>query len=104
MIIVHVFIQVKPEYREDFITASIANATASIEEPGIARFDLLQLADDPCFFVLNEVYRTKEDTVRHKGTEHYKLWNETVDEMMAIPRTKQVYENVFPCDSKWGDE
>ena len=104
MIVVHVLIQVKPEYREDFITASIENATASIEEPGIARFDLLQLADDPNSFVLNEVYRKKEDTVSHKATEHYKQWNETVGEMMAIPRTKQIYENVFPLDVAWGDE
>jgi len=103
MIIVHVYIQVKPEYREDFITASITNATASLLEPGIARFDLLQLADDPCSFILNEVYRSKEDTVSHKATEHYKLWNETVEELMAIPRTKQVYENVFPLDRAWGE-
>jgi len=103
MIIVNVYIQVKPEYRGDFITASIANATASIAEPGIARFDLLQLADDPCSFVLNEVYLTQEDTISHKATEHYKVWNQTVGEMMAIPRTKRIYENVFPLDQAWGE-
>ena len=42
MIIMHVFIQVKPEYVEAFRKATIENASNSIREPGIARFDVIQ--------------------------------------------------------------
>jgi quinol monooxygenase YgiN len=95
MFIVHVFIQVKPGDVEDFIKATLANAKASVQEPGILRFDVLQNHDDKHHFVLVEVYRTKDDTARHKETDHYKLWNETVVDMMAVPRSKQIYTGLY---------
>lgn len=101
MYIVHVFVQVKPEYRDDFIHETVANATASCQEPGIARFDVLQEADDPNRFVLVEVYRTKGDPARHKQTAHYQQWKDEVEKMMAAPRTKVVYESVFPDAKGW---
>ncbi len=42
MYIVHVHIHVKPEFIEAFKAASIENASNSLQEPGIARFDLIQ--------------------------------------------------------------
>ena len=71
MLIVHVFVHVKPESVEPFRAATLANARNSVLEPGIARFDVIQQADDPTRFVLVEVYRSMEDTVRHKETDHY---------------------------------
>ncbi len=47
MLVVHVFVHVKPEYLEDFIRATIENARCSLQEPGIARFDVLQENDQP---------------------------------------------------------
>ena len=58
MYIVHVHLHVKPECIEPFKAASLENARNSLQEPGIARFDLLQQADDPTHFELIEVYRT----------------------------------------------
>jgi (4S)-4-hydroxy-5-phosphonooxypentane-2,3-dione isomerase len=101
MIIMQVFIQVKPDQIDAFKAASIANAGNSVQEPGIARFDVIQQADDPTRFVLIEVYRTAEDVDRHKETAHYHRWLETVPEMMAVPRTKVFYTNVFPDDRGW---
>jgi autoinducer 2-degrading protein len=101
MYIVHVFVNVKSDRIEEFKAASLANAGASIQEPGIARFDVLQEADDSGQFLLVEVYRTKEDSARHKETEHYMRWNDTVAEMMAAPRTKKIYDNVFPDEKGW---
>lgn len=95
MYIVHVFIEVKPGDVQDFIEATLANAKASIQEAGIERFDVLQNSDDSTRFLLVEVYRTKNDTTRHKETSHYKLWKDTVEEMMAVPRTKQIYNGLF---------
>lgn len=101
MYIVHVFVKVKPDKIEDFRAATLTNANASINEPGIARFDVLQEADDPCQFLLVEVYRTKEDSARHKETEHYNHWKENVVDMMAVPRTKKIYNNIFPDEKGW---
>lgn len=55
MPVVHVFIHVKPECTEAFKAASLANARASLLEPGVARFDVLQQADASNRFVLVEV-------------------------------------------------
>jgi quinol monooxygenase YgiN len=101
MLIVHVFIQVKSGDVEKFIKATLANAKASIKEPGILRFDVLQDREDVHQFVLVEVYRTKDDPARHKETEHYKRWNETVEEMMAVPRYKKIYKSVYPGEDGW---
>ncbi len=102
MFIVHVFVHVKEECVDDFIQASVENASNSIQEHGIARFDVIQQQDDPTRFVLVEVYRTAEDPARHKETEHYKTWRDTVADLMAEPRTNIKYENMFPYDEGWG--
>lgn len=101
MYIVQVFVQVKPDYQDKFIDATIINAKASILEPGIARFDVLMDTNDPNSFVLLEVYRTKDDPAKHKKTDHYMHWKNTVEDMIAVPRTKKVYENIFPGESGW---
>lgn len=95
MYIVHVFIEVKPNCLKEFIEATLEIAKASIKEPGIARFDFLQDADDPTDFMLNVVYRTKDDPGRHKETAHYLRWKTVVEDLIAAPRTKKVYENIF---------
>jgi (4S)-4-hydroxy-5-phosphonooxypentane-2,3-dione isomerase len=96
MQIVHVHVHVKPEFVEAFRKATIENATNSVQEPGIARFDVIQQADDPTRFVLIEVYRTAAAPGAHKETPHYKRWANTVMQMMAEPRQGVRYNNVFP--------
>jgi len=101
MLIVHVFVNVKPEQVEAFRTASLENARNSVQEPGIARFDVLQEQDEPTRFVLVEIYRTSEDPGKHKETAHYQKWRDTVADMMAEPRTSIKYTNVFPDEEGW---
>ena len=79
-------------------TSAIENAAASVLEPGIARFDVVQQTDDPSRFVLVEVYRTADAPASHKATAHYAKWRDTVAGMMASPRTSVKYDNVFPGD------
>ena len=98
MLIVHVHVQVKPEFVEAFREATIENASNSIKEPAIARFDVIQQLDNPAEFILVEVYRTREDTLRHKETLHYARWRDAVAPMMAVPRTSIKYAGVFPPD------
>jgi quinol monooxygenase YgiN len=101
MLVVHVHVHVKPEFVEAFKAASVANAQDSVQEPGIARFDVLQQADDPTRFILVEVYRTADDPARHKETAHYARWRDTVAPMMAEPRSSVKYGNIFPEDAGW---
>ena len=102
MLVVHVFIHVKPEYLDEFIQASVDNARNSLREPGIARFDFVRQNDDPNRFVLVEVYRDEQAPTKHKETPHYALWRDTVAPMMAEPRTSIKYTNIYPDDSGWG--
>jgi quinol monooxygenase YgiN len=101
MLIVHVFAHVKPEHVEAFKQASIENARNSLKEPGIARFDVVQQLDDPTRFALLEVYRTEEDTARHKATEHYARWRDVVEPMLAEPRSRETYRSLWPEDAGW---
>ncbi len=96
MYIVHVDIHVKPESLDAFRAATVENASHSIQEPGIARFDFLQRSDDPARFMLVEVYNTPADADLHKQTAHYQKWRDTVTEMMAEPRTRAEFANIFP--------
>jgi len=101
MFIVHVFAHVKPDQVEAFESATLENARNSVQEPGVARFDVIQQQDDPTRFVLVEVYRTLDDPARHKETAHYQKWRDTVADMMAEPRTSIKYTNVFPDEQGW---
>ena len=101
MYIVHVFIKVKPDFIEKFKEVTLVNAKASVNEPGIARFDVLQEQGKPDSFVLVEVYHSADDPARHRETVHYQHWRDVAEDMIAAPRTKMVYENVFPDDGGW---
>jgi quinol monooxygenase YgiN len=102
MHIVHVFVRVREEHLAAFREASLANARASVQEPGVARFDVLQQRDDPTRFVLVEVYRQPADADRHEEAAHYAAWRDAVAPMMAEPRSGVRYANLFPDDDGWG--
>ncbi len=99
MLVVHVHVRVKPECVGAFKTATLDNARASLRELGVARFDVLQAAEDPTRFVLVEAYRTAEAPAAHKATRHYQAWRDAVEPMMAEPRTSVRFANLFPDDA-----
>ena len=101
MLLVHVHVHVKPEWVEAFKAATLENARQSVCERGIARFDVLQQADDPTRFVLVEAYRTPDAPAAHKETKHYAVWRDTVAPMMAEPRSGVKFESVFPEYAEW---
>jgi autoinducer 2-degrading protein len=101
MLIVQVHIHVKSDCVEAFRQATIANARASVQEPGIARFDFLQQAGAPEHFLLVEAYRTPEAPAQHRETAHYTTWRDTVADMMAEPRARVEYSNIQPPDEDW---
>jgi quinol monooxygenase YgiN len=97
MLIVHVHVHVKDEFIEAFKLATLENARQSVREAGIARFDAIQRLDDPCRFVLVEIYRTPEAQAAHRETAHYLKWRDTVGPMMAEPRAPVKFAPVFPA-------
>jgi quinol monooxygenase YgiN len=101
MLIVHVSVRVREGQVEAFKAATIENARNSVQEPGIARFDVIQQADDRTRFLLVEVYRSAEAAARHKETAHYAHWRDAVAPMMAEARTSAKFCNVYPDDAGW---
>jgi len=101
VLVLHVFCTVKSEMIEDFREATVKNASNSIKEPGVIRFDLLQQQDDPAKFVISEVYKSAEAIAAHKETAHYAEWCQYAQPMLAEPRSKMVYNNIFPEDKNW---
>ena len=101
MYIVHVYCHVKPESIDDFKQITIENARNSVQEPGVARFDVMQHSDDPTRFVLVEVYHTSDDPSLHRETAHYAAWVAAAQDMLAEPRSKAIFNSVFPDESGW---
>ena len=101
MQILLVQIHVLAEHLEAFREATLENARNSRKEPGIARFDMLQQADDPTRFLLVEVYRDAGAPARHKESAHYHAWIEKVTPLLAEPRTRMWYTNLSPGDEAY---
>src|SRR5215469_7956507 len=99
MLVVHVDVRIRPERIGDFLAATVINARASLTEPGVLRFDVVQDQADPAHAVLVEVYRDEEASAAHKLTPHYATWRDAVGEMMAEPRRSVRYSVVFPVSS-----
>jgi (4S)-4-hydroxy-5-phosphonooxypentane-2,3-dione isomerase len=98
MLVVHVHARVKADRVADFLAATQINAKASLGEPGVLRFDVIQDQADPAHVVLVEVYRDDDASAAHKLTPHYATWRDTVAGMMAEPRASTRFTAVFPAD------
>jgi (4S)-4-hydroxy-5-phosphonooxypentane-2,3-dione isomerase len=98
MIAYIVTIHVKPEFADDFISASVENHRGTRTEPGNLRFDLVRRVDDPAVFLLYEVYESEDAVAAHKETAHYLAWRETVADWMALPRVGVKHVVVCPTE------
>ena len=102
MIVTCVHVNVKAEKVEDFIKAIRANYRGTSGESGNIRFDVLQQTDDPCRFMVYEVFESEEAVRLHKETPHYLKWRDTVQEWMDEPRMGIRYKILEPSDrSLW---
>ena len=100
MLIVHVHVRVRPGRTTDFLATTVVNARASLGEPGVLRFDVIQDNDDPDHVILVEAYRDADAAAAHKQEPHYATWRDTVAEMMAEPRASTKFSVVFPAASE----
>lgn len=96
MFVVHIYIQVKPQYIEEFKKICIENAQNSIKEPLIKRFDVLQQSDDPARFVLVEAYFEENGVAQHKQTAHYNKWRGEAEKMIIGERTRTKFTPIWP--------
>lgn len=102
MVVTAVMIQVKPDFINRFIDATVINHTAAVKEKGNLRFDVLQNNDDPSCFMLYEVYDSEESAAAHKKTTHYYEWRQAVADWMQKPREGIPYTVIRPLEkSKW---
>ena len=94
MITLIVSIHVVPESIAAWRAATLENARASRQEPGMLAFDLLSDRDAPAHFALVEKYRDEAALAAHKATPHYKRWVEVTEPLQAEPRTRAFYTMV----------
>lgn len=81
MLVVHVTFKIKPEYREEFLNASIEDASSSIKnERGCKRFDILMDLNSEDIIYFYEIYETDEDFELHLKSPHFLKWKNTVKE------------------------
>ena len=100
MLVVHVHVRIRPGQVGDFLAATLVNARASLAEPGVLRFDVIQDEADAAHVVLVEVYRDADASAAHKLTPHYAAWRDAVAEMMAELRASTRFSAVFPPDGE----
>jgi (4S)-4-hydroxy-5-phosphonooxypentane-2,3-dione isomerase len=106
VLVVHVHVHVLPERVDDCITATLANAAASLTEPGVLRCSrelpgaAVRDQADPAHVILVEVYRDEAAAKAHKDTPHYATWRDAVADLMAVPRTSARFDAVFPAESE----
>ena len=101
MLVVHVHVHVVPDDLEEFLAETRRNSAASLQEPGVRRFDVLQDEADPAHVVLSEVYDDQAAADAHKQTAHYARWRDAVAGMMAQPRSAARFGVVAPGEDGW---
>lgn len=76
MYTVLVTLDVLPARVAEFLDGIRVNARASLrDEPGCLRLDVHRSLDDPCRFVLHEIYRDEAAfTDEHRAAPHYAAW------------------------------
>jgi len=100
---------IKPDFVQRFAKLIRANAKASVErEPGCRRFDVLLGPDDPCRFVLYEIYDDAAAFDRHLQTRHFKAFAAATEgqiEQRSVRRLGFVWpkEKRGPARRKTGD-
>jgi len=102
MVVLHVTIQVKPEYVEKYLEIVRHDAEHSEkDEPGCLRFDVIRDCDDLNRFYYYEVYRDEAALEAHRQTPHFKLYAEKSKPCLAAPPERRVGKNVIPADADW---
>ena len=91
-------IRIKPELRHEFLAAIEVDALGSEgDEPGCARFNVLQDAEDENTYYFYEVYKNEAARLEHRAAPHYAVWKAAAH-TLAEPATRIETRSVFPAD------
>jgi len=91
MFVVQVSIEAKPELRDAFIAATLADADASRRDPGVVGWEVLHSIEAPNRILLHEVYRSRQDGLDHLETAHFKAWRSAIAPMIVAPPVATTY-------------
>lgn len=93
--------RIKPECRQEFLDAIEVDAIASErDEPGCARFNVLQDMEDENVYYFYEVYRDQEAVEAHRTYPHYQVWK-AARHVLDGPVERCETRAVFPADEKY---
>ena len=87
-------IQIKPDCIEKFIEIITENIKHSRKEKGVVSFDAMQNKEISTEFLLIEVYMTSEDQLRHRETEHFKVFKSQVRDLLQEPYQAKIYHSI----------
>ena len=95
MLAMWVKVRVRPEARQRFLDAVEVDALGSErDEPGCARFDVLQDLSDEDVYYFYEVYEDEAAIEAHRTMPHYAVWRaaaDTLDGRIEITRSRSVF-------------
>ena len=96
MLAMWVKVRVKPDKRDQFLKAIEVDALGSErDEPGCARFNVLQDQADPNTYYFYEVYRDEAALEAHRAAPHYAVWRAAADTLDG-PTQAVRCNTVFP--------
>lgn len=102
MFAVIVKVQIKPQHREEFIEAMLADGRGSIEnEPDCLLFNIVEDHADPNLLHLYEVYASEQAFDLHKSSPHFQTCLEDIKDWLAVPLDITTGNHLFPSDSVW---
>ena len=96
--------RIKPEMRERFLKAMEVDTIGSErDEPGCARFNVLQDGKDPNVYYFYEVYKDEAALEAHRAMPHYAVWRAAAADVLDGPTEATRCQSVFPVDGAyWG--
>ena len=102
MIAIWVKVKVKPEGKDKFLKAIEVDALGSEnDEPGCARFNVLQDAQDSNVYYFYEVYKDEAALEAHRAAPHYAVWRAAADTLDG-PTEAVRCTTVFPAATLLG--
>ena len=95
-------IQMKAEFRDQFIKEMLADAIGSeMIEPGCLMFNIVNDAADPNILYLFEVYKDGDAIEAHKKMPHFLKWLETTKNWLAAPLEIMLSNVIYPPMNAW---
>jgi quinol monooxygenase YgiN len=91
MIIIHAFINVKSEQREEFLELAKQVAAPSKAEEGNISYHFYEDPEQPGNFVFVEKWKDQPAIKYHEETSHFKKFFEGIEELLRTPVHVELY-------------